>query len=115
MDLKSKDLTSLQKNLIRKRLAGQRTQWAGYVRETTKIGSGSGEMFLLIWTPASEADEFIPKALAATFSAEHEVEVTALRKNEYVVIEGTIRFTSQGLDAWVPELSESRLISVGSK
>ena len=115
LDLKSKDLTSLQKNLIRKRLAGQRTQWAGYVRETTKVGSGSGEMLLLIWTPASQVHEFMPEALAATFSAEHEVEVTALRKNDYVVIEGTIGFTSQGLDTWVPELSESRLISVGSK
>lgn len=72
-------------------------------------------MFLLIWTPAAQVDEFMPEALAATFSMDDEVEITALRKNEYVVIEGTIGFTSQGLDAWVPELSESRLISVGSR
>lgn len=114
-DLQSKELTSLQKSQIRRRLAGQRVQWSGFVRETTSFASGHGEVFLLIWTPASQINEFIPDALAATFAADQEIEINALRKDDLVVIEGTGGFTQQGLDAWAPKLENSRLLSVKAK
>lgn len=111
-DLKSNDLTGLQKSQIRRRLVGQRVQWSGHVRETTSFSSGNSEVFLLIWTPAAQVNASFPDALVATFSTDQAIELNALRKNDLVVIEGTVDFTEQGLDAWVPKLRESRLLSV---
>lgn len=114
-DLNSTELTNLQKAQIRKRLTGQRVQWRGYVRQTTTIGSGDSLQFLLLWSPASETDPLRADTMTATFSREHENDVSALRKNDVVVIEGTLGFTSNGLDGWLPELTECDIRFVQSK
>ena len=111
-DLKSKELTTLQKRQIAKRFQGRRVQWSGYVGETTAIGTGPSRQFLLIWTPESQINDFLPDNLAATFSREHEADIVALRKRDFVVIEGTVNIAERGYDVWVPELEDCTLVSV---
>ncbi len=111
-DLKSKELTDLQKGQIRRRFEGQRVQWSGYVRDTTSFPSGQKRVFLLLWTPASQVHDFLPDVLVATFSADQEIELTTLRKNDFVVIEGTAGFTEQAADMWAPKLTDARIVSV---
>jgi hypothetical protein len=101
-DLKSKELTDLQKVQIIRRFEGQRVQWSGYVRDTTSFPSVQKRVFLLFWTPASQIHDFLPDVLVATFSADQEIELNALRKNDFVIIEGTAGFTQKGMDMWEP-------------
>ena len=108
VDLNRQDLTKLQREQMRERLAGRRVRWRVLVRDVTKLYGG--DVLLLFISPVQQSELF-PDLLSATFPATRGSSLSALRPGDLAVIEGSLGFTRWGTTEWLPELDDSELLS----
>lgn len=111
IDLNRNDLSDLQREQMRERLAGRRVTWRVHVKQVARI---YGERVLLVFIAPSQQSKSSPALLSAVFSAAHESSLSVLRPGDFAVVEGSLGFERWGLSDWLPELGDAELLSFSS-